>query len=70
MKVSDIMNKEQYDPGTPSSGNANYAWIQHFMYHINHYGQVGFVLAKGFLASKTSGEGDLRKKLIEARLVE
>jgi len=56
--------------GTPPSGNANYAWIQHFIYHLSPSGQAGFVLAKGSLTSKTSGEGDIRKELIEARLVD
>ncbi|MCG8568921.1 MAG: N-6 DNA methylase [Spirochaetes bacterium] len=56
--------------GTPPSGNANYAWIQHFLYHLSPTGIAGFVLAKGSLTSKTSGEGDIRKALIEARLVD
>ena len=56
--------------GTPPKGNANYAWIQHFLYHLNPNGQAGFVLAKGSLTSKSSGEGDIRKALIDARLVD
>jgi type I restriction enzyme M protein len=56
--------------GTPPPGNANYAWIQHFLYHLNPNGQAGFVLAKGALTSKTSGEGDIRKALVEAGLVD
>ncbi len=56
--------------GTPPTGSANYAWIQHFLYHLSPSGQAGFVLAKGSLTSKTSGEGDIRKELIEARLVD
>lgn len=56
--------------GTPPPGNANYAWIQHFLYHLNPNGQAGFVLAKGALTSKTSGEGEIRKALIEAGLVD
>ncbi|WP_339137130.1 MAG: class I SAM-dependent DNA methyltransferase [Candidatus Electrothrix sp. GW3-4] len=56
--------------GTPPSGNANYAWIQHFLYHLNPTGQAGFVLAKGALTSNTSGEGEIRKALVEARLVD
>ncbi|RJP31418.1 MAG: SAM-dependent DNA methyltransferase [Candidatus Omnitrophota bacterium] len=56
--------------GTPPSGNANYAWIQHFVYHLCPTGQAGFVLAKGSLTSKSSGEGEIRKQLIEARLVD
>lgn len=56
--------------GTPPVGNANYAWIQHFMYHLAPSGQAGFVLAKGALTSKSSGEGEIRKALIEADLVD
>lgn len=56
--------------GAPPTGNANYGWIQHFLYHLNPTGQAGFVLAKGALTSKTSGEGDIRKELVEARLID
>jgi len=56
--------------GVPPVGNANYAWIQHFLYHLTPNGQAGFVLAKGALTSKTSGEGDIRKALIENNLVD
>lgn len=57
--------------GAPPSGNANYAWIQHFLYHLKPQGgHAGFVMAKGALTSKTSGEGDLRKALIEAHLAD
>jgi type I restriction enzyme M protein len=56
--------------GTPPTGNANYAWIQHFLYHLAPTGQAGFVLAKGALTSKSSGEGDIRKALIEADLID
>jgi type I restriction enzyme M protein len=67
----DFLRKDgRWQYGTPPSGNANYAWIQHFIYHLNPNGQAGFVLAKGSLTSKTSGEGDIRKELIEARLVD
>ncbi len=56
--------------GAPPAGNANYAWIQHFLFHLSPNGQAGFVLAKGALTSKASGEGDIRKALVEARLVD
>lgn len=56
--------------GTPPAGNANYAWIQHFLYHLAPSGQAGFVLAKGALTSKSGGEGDIRKALIEADLID
>ena len=67
----DLLRKDgRWKYGPPSTGNANYAWIQHFLYHLSPSGQAGFVLAKGSLTSKTSGEGDIRKELIEARLVD
>lgn len=56
--------------GVPPEGNANYAWIQHFLYHLSPSGSAGFVLAKGSLTSKTSGEGTIREELIKARLVD
>ncbi len=56
--------------GTPPTGNANYAWIQHFLYHLAPNGQAGFVLAKGALTTKSGGEGDIRKELVEADLID
>jgi type I restriction enzyme M protein len=55
--------------GVPPTGNANFAWIQHFIYHLAPKGQAGFVLAKGSLTSKTGGEGDIRKALIDKGLI-
>lgn len=51
--------------GTPPAGNANFAWLQHFLYHLSPEGQAGVVLSKGALTSKSSGEGDIRRALIE-----
>lgn len=65
-----LRNDGRWQYGVPPVGNANYAWIQHFLYHLSPSGTAGFVLAKGSLTSKTSGEGDIRKELIEARLVD
>ncbi len=65
-----LRNDARWKYGTPPSGNANYAWIQHFLYHLAPGGVAGFVLAKGSLTSKSSGEGDIRKALIEADLVD
>jgi type I restriction enzyme M protein len=48
----------------PPGGNANFAWLQHFVYHLAPAGRAGVVLAKGALTSKTSGEGDIRRALI------
>ena len=65
-----LRNDGRWKYGTPPTGNANYGWIQHFLYHLSPKGIAGFVLAKGSLTSKTSGEGYIRKALIEARLVD
>jgi type I restriction enzyme M protein len=51
-------------------GNANYAWILHFLHHLAPHGTAGFVLANGSLTSSTSGEGDIRKAIIEHDLVD
>ncbi|MBO9640966.1 MAG: SAM-dependent DNA methyltransferase [Siphonobacter aquaeclarae] len=56
--------------GAPPVGNANFGWLQHFIYHLAPGGQAGVVLAKGALTSKTSGEGEIRKALIEAGLID
>jgi type I restriction enzyme M protein len=60
----------RWNYGVPPEGNANYAWIQHFMYHLAPDGQAGFVLSKGSLTTKTGGEDTIRKKLIEEGLVD
>ena len=65
-----LRNDGLWQYGVPPAGNANYAWIQHFLYHLAPSGQAGFVLAKGSLTSKTSGEGDIRKALIENNLID
>ncbi len=56
--------------GVPPTGNANYAWIQHMVYHLAPTGIAGFVMANGSLSSNTSGEGEIRKNLIEKGLVD
>ncbi|MCL4433657.1 MAG: type I restriction-modification system subunit M [Actinobacteria bacterium] len=56
--------------GTPPQGNANFAWVQHFIYHLSPKGTAGFVLANGSLSSKTGGEGEIRRRLVEADLVD
>ncbi len=66
----DLLRKDgRWKYGIPPAGNANYAWIQHFLYHLTPGGQAGFVLAKGSLTSKTSGEGEIRQALIKAGLI-
>ena len=56
--------------GTPPAGNANYAWIQHMIHHLAPNGKIGLVLANGALSTQTSGEGEIRKRIIQADLVE
>lgn len=56
--------------GTPPAGNANYAWIQHTIHHLAPNGKIGLVLANGALSSQSSGEGEIRKKIIQDDLIE
>ncbi|MCG3149863.1 MAG: hypothetical protein PCFJNLEI_03328 [Verrucomicrobiae bacterium] len=56
--------------GAPPVGNANFAWVQHFIHHLAPTGLAGFVLANGSMSSNSSGEGDIRKAIIEADLVD
>lgn len=56
--------------GTPPSGNANFAWMQHMLHHLKPQGVMATVLANGSLSSNTGGEGEIRKKLIQNGLVE
>ena len=66
-----LKNDGRWQFGTPPAGNANYGWIQHFLYHLKpDVGLAGFVLAKGSLTSKSSNEGEIRKNLIDADLME
>ncbi len=55
---------------SPPAGNANYAWIMHFLYHMSPNGKAGFVLSKGSLTSQTNNEGEIRRALIESDLVD
>lgn len=56
--------------GIPPAGNANFAWIQHMIHHLSPNGKIGLVLANGELSSQTSGEGEIRKNIIEDDLIE
>jgi type I restriction enzyme M protein len=56
--------------GVPPAGNANLAWVQHMIHHLAPMGLAGFVLANGSMSSNQSGEGEIRKKIIEADLVD
>lgn len=66
-----LVGDARWQLGTPPVGNANFAWMQHFLYHMSPKGQAGVVLAKGALTSKTSGEGEIRKALVsEANVID
>jgi type I restriction enzyme M protein len=56
--------------GMPPTGNANFGWVQHFLYHLAPTGSAGFVLSNGSLSSNTSGEGQIRQSLVRADLVD
>jgi type I restriction enzyme M protein len=56
--------------GAPPVGNANYAWVQHFIHHLAPTGIAGFVLANGSMSSNQSGEGEIRQRIVEADLVD
>lgn len=56
--------------GIPPASNANFAWVQHFIHHLSPNGMAGFVLANGSMSSNQSGEGEIRKAIIEADLVD
>ena len=65
-----LASDERWRYGTPPKGNANFAWVQHMVHHLAPRGGAGFVLANGSMSSSQSGEGTIRKKLIEADLVD
>lgn len=65
-----LRNDVRWKYGTPPTGNANFAWVQHFIHHLKPAGTAGFVLANGSMSSQSSGEGDIRKNLVEADLVD
>ena len=65
-----LRDDKRWQHGAPPVGNANFAWVQHFLYHLAPRGTAGFVLANGSMSSNQSGEGEIRKNLIEADLVD
>ncbi len=65
-----LENDVRWKYGTPPTGNANYAWVQHFIHHLAPGGTAGFVLANGSMSSMQSGEGDIRQRIVEADLVD
>jgi len=56
--------------GTPPQGNANYAWLQHMLYHLKSTGRAGIVLANGSMSSSQNGEGEIRRAMVDADKVE
>lgn len=60
----------RWQHGTPPSGNANFAWLQHMLYHLAPNGSMGLLLANGSMSTQTNGEGDIRTALVENDLVE
>ena len=65
-----LRDDKRWRYGAPPAGNANFAWVQHIVHHLAPAGVAGFVLANGSMSSNQSGEGEIRKTLIEANLVD
>ena len=65
-----LKDDKRWKYGVPPAGNANFAWVQHFLHHLAPTGIAGFVLANGSMSSNQSGEGEIRKNIIEADLVD
>ena len=65
-----LRDDKRWKYGTPPAGNANYAWLQHFVHKLNPTGTAGIVLANGSMNSNAGGEGEIRKNMIEADLID
>ena len=65
-----MIDDPRWKYGIPPESNANFAWMQHMIHHLAPKGRIGLVLANGSLSSQTGGEGEIRKAIIEADLVE
>ena len=65
-----LRNDARWKFGAPPASNANFAWVQHIIYHLAPNGIAGFVLANGSMSSNQSGEGEIRKAIVEADLVD
>ncbi|MGK7945601.1 MAG: SAM-dependent methyltransferase, partial [Microcystaceae cyanobacterium] len=65
-----LENDGRWQYGKPPAGNANFAWVQHFLYHLSPTGCAGFVLSNGSLSSNTGGEGTIRETLVKNDLVD
>jgi type I restriction enzyme M protein len=68
--AASVAGDARWTYGEPPDSNANYAWIQHFIHHLAPDGRAGFVMANGSLTSNTRGEGDIRRRIVEADLVD
>lgn len=65
-----LLDDVRWKYGTPPASNANFAWIQHMLHHLAPKGRIGLVLANGSVSSQQSGEGEIRRRIVEADLVE
>jgi type I restriction enzyme M protein len=65
-----LKGDQRWQYGVPPAGNANFAWVQHIIHHLAPNGTAGFVLANGSMSSNQSGEGEIRKAIVEADLVD
>ena len=65
-----LLGDVRWKYGTPPAGNANFAWLQHMIWHLAPNGRIGMVLANGSLSSQSGGEGEIRKNIVEDDLVD
>ena len=65
-----LADDQRWQYGVPPAGNANFAWVQHFVHHLAPGGGAGFVLANGSMSSTQRGEGEIRERLVEEDLVD
>lgn len=65
-----LLDDVRWQYGTPPAGNANFAWLQHMIWHLAPNGRIGMVLANGSLSSQSGGEGEIRKNIVNADLVD
>jgi type I restriction enzyme M protein len=68
--AASVAKDARWTYGEPPDSNANYAWIQHFIHHLTPDGRAGFVMANGSLTSNARGEGEIRRRIVEADLVD
>jgi len=65
-----LRDDKRWKYGVPPAGNANFAWVQHIIYHLSPTGLAGFVLSNGSMSSNQSGEGEIRKSIVDADIVD